>query len=663
MDRHLQLFLIISLFVVSNTGIALAAEPTAAELIELQLEDLVSMDIEVESAGKNTSKAFDLPYAAYVITADDISRNNIQNIPDALSMVPGVLVERMGASEWGVSIRGTGGRFARFVLVLINGRVTNNTNFSGVNWDELNVSINSIERVEVIRGPNADSWGANAVNGIINIITKNADSATKNKLRVVTGNSYRNNIDVYYNNNVNDNWFHSISIHRNDAEGWKNRDETIQQRDFVDSRVTYQLEKHSEQSELQFSLSHFRNKQSNFWTAYELPNVTQFENFEDKTGDVFQVNYHLQLTPETLIRSRLSYDITDRNLSLYHWDSENIQFDLETQHKYHQHLFDTGINLRHAQTDFFADPRFPVAVDPESLGVDYVGGFINGNFSLMDEKLLLKIGARIDNNSLTGYEFQPSTRLLWKASDKDRFWFAASQAASIPSVGLLKNTRTIIGAIPAENTGTGFPLVINITESHKVKNTRVNSVEFGYRHLWENMNIDLTAFRFEYENELMTSNLGLPGFSEFPPGPDSYLIQRLAYNSEKSFRTDGVEINLLARMSSDWKLQFSYSYLGDNDSGLEAVDHLASLQNSYQFTEDLGLELWLRYSSGNDVILSDDFVTADVNVNYQFSPGLHLNYTFKNLRESRYLEGQRIFFSIDGLYVEKAHYLTFSWSF
>lgn len=142
------------------------------ELAELTLEQL--MNIEITSVSKKEESLWGAAAAAYVITAEDIRRSGVRSIPEALRMAPGVEVAQIDANKWAISIRGFNGRFANKLLVLIDGRSVYTPLFAGVFWDVQDTLLEDIDRIEVIRGPGGTLWGANAVNGVVNIITKRA---------------------------------------------------------------------------------------------------------------------------------------------------------------------------------------------------------------------------------------------------------------------------------------------------------------------------------------------------------------------------------------------------------------------------------------------------------------------------------------------------------
>lgn len=140
------------------------------ELFDLSLSEL--MNIEVTSVSKKEEKLFNTAAATYVITQEDIRRSGAANIPEALRMVPGLQVSQLNSNSWAITSRGFQDQFANKLLVLIDGRSVYNTQYSGVYWDAQDMVLSDIERIEVIRGPGGTLWGANAVNGVINIITK-----------------------------------------------------------------------------------------------------------------------------------------------------------------------------------------------------------------------------------------------------------------------------------------------------------------------------------------------------------------------------------------------------------------------------------------------------------------------------------------------------------
>src|ERR1700761_1762298 len=168
----------------------------AAALKTLSLEELSQID--VTTASKEPVKASQTPAAIYVITGEDIRRAGATSIPEALRLAPGVEVARIDANNWSVGIRGFGSDLTRSVLVLIDGRTVYTPLFAGTNWDVQNTNMDDIDRIEVVRGPGGNIWGPNAVDGVINIITKNSKDTQGMQVSAGGGNEEQGFLNFRY---------------------------------------------------------------------------------------------------------------------------------------------------------------------------------------------------------------------------------------------------------------------------------------------------------------------------------------------------------------------------------------------------------------------------------------------------------------------------------
>src|ERR1700737_3957465 len=179
-NRALLLIALVLFFVAS------ALAQNLPDVTAMSVEDL--MNVQVTSVSKRTQKLADAAAAIFVITQKDIRRAGATSIPEALRMVPGLQVARIDENKWAISSRGFNGRFANKLLVLIDGRSVYTPLFSGVYWNIQDVMLEDVDRIEVIRGPGATLWGANAVDGVINIITKPAASTQSGVVTAGGGN-------------------------------------------------------------------------------------------------------------------------------------------------------------------------------------------------------------------------------------------------------------------------------------------------------------------------------------------------------------------------------------------------------------------------------------------------------------------------------------------
>src|SRR6202167_5697292 len=163
------------LLLAASWAISAGAQNPPEDLSKLSVEDL--MNVEVTSVSKKEQKVSQTAAAIFVITQEDIRRSGANNIPDLLRMVPGVNVAQVNSNIWAISVRGFDGEFSNKLLVMLDGRIVYLPTFSGVFWDVLDLPLEDIQRIEVIRGPRGTTWGANAVNGEVNIITNEASES------------------------------------------------------------------------------------------------------------------------------------------------------------------------------------------------------------------------------------------------------------------------------------------------------------------------------------------------------------------------------------------------------------------------------------------------------------------------------------------------------
>src|SRR5437588_854543 len=183
-------------------GSASAQSPQGVpDIYRMSIEEL--MNVEVTSVAKRPQRVADAAAAVFVITQEDIRRSGAASIPEALQMVPGLEVARIDENKWAIGSRGFNGRFDNKLLVLIDGRSVYTPLFSGVYWNVQDVMLEDVDRIEVIRGPGATLWGANAVDGVINIITKPTQSTQGAVVTAGGGTEERGAANVRYGGRLN----------------------------------------------------------------------------------------------------------------------------------------------------------------------------------------------------------------------------------------------------------------------------------------------------------------------------------------------------------------------------------------------------------------------------------------------------------------------------
>jgi iron complex outermembrane receptor protein len=406
---------------------------TPADLTELSLESL--LNIEVTSVSRREQKLSQSASAIYVITQEDIRRSGATTIPDALRMAPGVQVAQINGNQWAVSIRGFNGRFARQLLVMIDGRSVYHPAFAGVYWEANDVLLEDVDHIEVIRGPGATMWGSNAVNGVINIITKHTRETRGGLLTAGGGNQeggsgaarfggeagaglhYRL-YSKYFSRSgqfldsgerASDNWLKAQGGFRVDWEPSENNTILLSgdafNADGGDRQIVPLLEPpYSQEARYRASFS----------------GVNLLGRWTHKHSERSQT--HLQAFVDHSTRD----DVFIRGTSV-------TVADVEMQHQIdlRRHTLVGGVGYR-ANKD--SHPvKWVASYDPQSRTTQRVSAFVQDEVTLMPGKLLLALGSKFEKNTFTGLEVQPSVSLLWNRSDTDTAWISIARAARTPS--------------------------------------------------------------------------------------------------------------------------------------------------------------------------------------------------------------------------------------
>lgn len=669
MSIHLKVKWFLFLLVICAALISrLASASTSAELIELSFEELVNLDVEIESAGKNSTKALDLAYAGYVLMDSEILASGVQSIPDALRLIPGVNVAQISTAEWSIGIRGAGGRFSRFVLVMVDGRIAYNSVFSGVNWDELNISVQNIQRIEVIRGPNAAAWGPNAVNGIIHIITRDLQRDMSHGT-LVAGDSDAK-FSGAFSHALDHGWYIGGSVSANRWDGLSELSSKSEEEAFEDRRIGASVKRIGDNEQLNISVEAFEIDLSPTWSWVE---TDSFEakaspSDEDKKGWIIHGSYERAFGESTNLAVRGYADETQRNNSFYRWDSNNYQIDLELQSTLGRHEFSSGINLRQNTSDVLIRDRFDIYFSPQKRTVDNYGIYLSDTITFTDQ-LQGTAAVRWDHSALGGTNTQPSLRVLWAATDVDRFWAAVSEAATTPSRALTDINDVLYHVQPAADP---VPPIVFVLDGYRndQENTQVRAFEFGYRKVFGDYSLDLALFQFDYTNELEVELVGEP---QLQPGPldQPVLHQQMYFVNTKKFETGGGELVFRGNPTKKWTTQAVLSHVENLDDSTLSNTTVV-LSSSFEFVPDVQLYLAARYNKGTTVMQEqyrlledqfgsvDDYIVFDFNLNWNLSDRWSVDFIGRNIGKT-HTEGLREQFAAPIVSVEpkamiRAHY-------
>jgi iron complex outermembrane receptor protein len=604
----------------------------------------------------------DTAAAAYVITSEDIRRSGATNLPDALRLVPGVNVAQISASEWAISIRGFNDQFSNKLQVLVDGRSVYTPLFSGVFWDEQNVLMQDIERIEVIRGPGGATWGANAVNGVINIITKQTRATLGSMVSSVVG-SRQYELAGRTGFAVGENTYGRVY-----AKGFY-------QRPFADNNPPglsdsnwrgglfgFRTDTTSEDTSVMLAGHFFKEELDNRQplTAH-LSAVFEREHKGD-THTLKGYLYHFDIGTWDTSVAVTEGGTTAANLD-YSWKVRELGM-----HK-------TTVGASYQMVYARAVPTFPPSFGQVSGSTHLFGGFIQDDMSLSDN-LQLTVGVKLEHNSYTGFEYQPSARLRWSDGNHGAFWLAASRAVRTPSIfedgGAMQDTR-------APSAATGYlPVTLLLHGNEQLKAETVLSYEAGYRkNVSQVFGIDLAVFTNYYDN-LRTLNVGplFPQFTPPLPFPTSLYAEVTTGNTMRA-RTQGVEVAADYRPTDAIKLQASYSWLeiqvrektGNADTTIFAEErksprHQASLAAYYTLSDQWEVDMQLRYVGDLPSLDVKEYLTGDVRIAWQAAQGIELSLVGRNLFSAKHREfGQAGLASSTAYRIPREAYVSMNWYF
>jgi iron complex outermembrane receptor protein len=608
------------------------ADTLEQDFTEISFDEL--MQIEITSVSKKNEKLSEAAAAVYVVTADEIRRVGATTIPEALRLVPGVDVAQIDPNKWAVSIRGFNGRFANKLLVLIDGRSVYTPTFSGVYWEYFDYLMSDIERIEVIRGPGATLWGTNAVNGIVNIITRDAGANPGGTLSVSAGNEYQG-ISIRQGGKLSDN----VQF-RAYAKG-KKVDESVDVYgdgqdnggDFLQTGFRLDVQPNNAQGLIfQGDLYRSDNGQEQNYPTFEFPYEDEIVNSDIETkGGNLDAQWSNLTGLESEVNMKLSYSFYDHQEIKY--DSKGYNIDVEIQHQTSpllNHSVVWGGGYRMSYNNITSTQYF--SVDDAVNDSQIWNLFVQDTLDFPEQNMALTLGAKLEDNDYTGSELQPNIRLSWVPNEQFTLWGAISRAVRSPS------RAEIEGIISLE---ANYPALIQVYGNDDFKSEQLDAYELGAR--WRplpELSFDVATFYNDYE-DLRSSVIG-----EF-----DYINYTQILDLENNLEGYSVGAEFLAtwQATPNSRYRFGYNYLNieltdnveasaDVISLIEdrAPEHQVSLWGSFDLTDTVELDLRFYYTSKRAWYSTIDheipgYFQGDLRVGWQATPSFSVSLVGRNL--------------------------------
>jgi iron complex outermembrane receptor protein len=541
--------------------LALAQDSNQANLADVSLEDL--MNIEITSVSKKTQRLGATAASVFVITSEDIRRSGISLLPELLRLAPGVQVARLASGAWAIGIRGFNDDYSSKLLVLVDGRSVYNEFYSGVFWDTLNLPIDNIERIEVIRGPGAAMWGTNAVNGVINIITKSAKSTQGLVISGGAGSEGTSEATVRYGGEASSGGYYRVDAQNTGVDPFQTLNHSSPSRGWGSHSGDFRLDWDiSGKNSLLVSGDIYDSSVGMTVPAATVssPNAPPADDRSITSGGNITARWQHIFSETSSIEVRFSFD--------------RMRFD-DPQVLARSHVFDYAFQqhlragARHdliwgftARTsNFVSMPSPALRFNPLNDTHNEQALFIQDEIALIPNKLSFIAGAEVSHVESFGFEIQPTARLLWTPSKTLSSWVAVSRAARTPSLsdrGLDYFEAATL--IPTGSPAAPFLLgVSHVLGNPAERSETVLAYEAGERvQASKKISFDVSTFYNTYKH-LVSAIPGTPVLL-FASGVP-YLEIPVSTGNERHGESYGGELSTTWNVISRWRLTGGYSWL------------------------------------------------------------------------------------------------------
>lgn len=525
-------------------------------LTSISLENL--MDMRVTSVAKKEQTLAKAAAAIYVLTQEDIRRSGALNIPDLLRMVPGIQVTHSDSQTWSVTARGFNqGVFANKMLVLIDGRAVYSPLFAGVFWDVQDIVLENIERIEVIRGPGGSLWGANAVNGVVNIISKNSKETQGLMVSGGGGLQERGFGTVQYGGAVKDRFYwraYARAFSRDNFSDEPDRANAMDDWYLVQTGFRGDWAVTDKDQVIFQGRAYGGDGGVRSAVISPTPPFSSIgPNDTDLGGGHFLANWRHSFDNQSRLSVLSYYDRTYRDTTGFNEMLDT--FEVQTQYDFNLgdwNALTVGAGYR-AQFDDLEN-EFLISAPSSKNFISTFNWFIQDEITLVRDRLRLTLGSKFETNSYTDFEVQPTGRLLFTPHDRHTLWASVSRSVRTPS--RLEDNLRINTAVLDD--GAGGSTWVTLFGNPDFVSEKLVASELGYRFQPINpVSFDLATFVNHYD-DLRTLEPGAP-FAEADPVPHTVLP--FTAMNRMSGITYGVECAAHVKPFSWWKLVGTYTYI------------------------------------------------------------------------------------------------------
>ena len=652
---------------------ALPASPqqTSVDLTNQSIEDL--MNIQVTSVSRTEETLSRTAAAVFVISPEDIRRSGATNIPDLLRMVPGMDVSQINGNTWAISARGFNGRFSNELLVLVDGRPVYTQTFGGVFWDVLDLPFADIERIEVIRGPGGSIWGANAVNGVINIITKKGSETLGGLVLGGGGNLDQGFGAIQYGGSAGDSTDYRVYTK------YFNQDHLPNSAD-QDGGDCWHLLQGGFRTDGARSSKDTLTVQGNIYDAREgiptsdFPSVTasapqNIEQLANQTGEFVQAVWGHTLSTDSDTTLRVSYDRYELNDIIR---ERRSTLDLDFQHHFSGWARQNIVwGLTYVYSPWNSDGNLTASFVPSKLNTQLFSSFVQDEIAIVPDRFYLTVGAKLEHNYYTGFDFMPSAGVTWALSPHHTLWAAVSKAERTPSA-IDASARYTLSAFPGPG---GIPVLVTFIGTPQVKDEGLIAYEMGYRTtVRRTLSIDFTAYYNNYSDQY-TREPSSPFLDNIPP--PTHFILPITYENLMHGETEGIEFAVNWQPTPRWTLSPGYAFeeihmhlapASQDTTSVAAAegsspDHSAQLRSHFVFTHALSWDTSAYFVGRLTDPSEPSYTRLDTQLSWLVGEGVSLSLVGQNLLRDLHEEFVDSTNSARRTQVKRSAYAKFTWRF